>query len=115
MAWRSDTAPSAAVDWSKHLDIVDDGLEDDVLPEEDVSPAAGYQQNEVLDEGGSNIFEEISELERERRAFLWNDLGPSLAIDDDEEDLSPPPIPSTTEESENASRSQPVIPSGNIR
>lgn len=57
MAWRSDTSVSAAVDVSRALDLIDDGLEGDVLPEEDVSPAIGAAPPVVYDADDDNIFE----------------------------------------------------------
>lgn len=98
MAWRTDTAVSAAVDFGRHLDIIDDGLDDEPLPDEVVAPAAGAEPPApvVLDEHGANIFLEVDEVERERRAFEWADPGPSL-LDTAEgappEDVPLPPLP----------------------
>lgn len=87
MAYRSDTSVSVAVDWARHLDLIDDGLEHDVLPEEDISPA-----------GAVDLLAE--DVERERRNFMWTESGAPLPAlsDADEEKLAAPPIPEPTDD-----------------
>ena len=99
MSHLSDHSLSAALDLSRCLDLLDDGLEGDVLPEEDVSPAGagGVQAPALLVDGGyaGPLMEDMTELERERRAQEWHDLAPveGAAEDDVLAEPEPPPPP----------------------
>ena len=94
MAHRSDTSASVAVDFSRHLELLADGLEQDVLPEEDVSPAGAAGGYQALLEGASaGLFEDIPELERERRALEWHDLAPLVGGGEDDVLADAPPLP----------------------
>jgi hypothetical protein len=90
--WRSDAGVSVAVDFSRHLDLIDDGLEGDELPQDDLAPAPPGLAAALADDL-PGVFAEVSEAERERREWSWDDGGGPLLVPERDEPEPPPPPP----------------------